>query len=1403
MPTVTCPHCRKQYNVSEPQLGQNARCGACSNVFQLKAPEPEALGVQDETRIPTGQEIRAADDDEDDSFYMATMGGDDTAVIHAGLEEPVAGQDDDEDTPFSDTSDYEATAAHIPDQKTLRPGEEGSTKSTESTVLPQQVKVAGPLFKPGEVILGLYSVIELIGEGGMGSVHRVHHRGWKIDMAVKSPRPAALADEKSRGLFQREAEAWVDLGLHPNIASCFYVREVGGFPCIFIEFVNGGSLRTWMKHGLIKGYERIIDMAIQICDGMAHAHRRGMIHRDLKPPNCLITRNGAVKITDFGLVKWATEAADGRVAGIDTLPKSRSDIPEATEEGLSGTPGYMAPEQWGRLRGEAEPAPVTKVTDIYAFGIQLYEMVCGLRPFNDLTTPLPVLRKRHREELPPDPSLQREDLPESLKRVIFKCLEKSPNDRYQSFEETREALAEVFNEVIGKPYPREAPSEAQLVADDMNNRALSVHDLGRVEESKIMLGRALSADPNHLEANYNRNLLEWRVGNQTDEEVSNHIQELCKSGTQGWRGSYMMGLIHMERRNAVEAAKTLQEACKNSDVPAYAWTAWGNALTGAGKYSEALNAYREAQVRKEHVEEVLKRAAVALVMAGETEKAMQLLRGKITDEIKNSFLFGGGRHIELKGHDGPIRGVALSHDGAWGASIGLEPDTTLRMWDFKKAECIEAVILPNVAFTAVAITADGSKVLAACNDHSLRMWDLQHRACLWSSEQVKWDLSFLSLASDGNQAITLSRTGRLTEWDMSDGRLIQSTKPVERVDHFASTGPKGMGIYSEGRSFYVIDLETGKGKRMPFAAMSITAVAISKDGNTGLVSTRENRIHVFDLHSETEVGVLKGHSSEIFSLEIDGAGNYCVSSSRDNTLRLWRISTGQCVLTSRAFAGNGAPLKLTQNGRYCLWGGWDKLLRFWVLGSDWPPAPLVPAEIVSSEDALQRQGEANKLQAVIKKHLASGKPTEAAQLVQKARVIPGYERDASIMNLWNECGLRGRRRPLRDGWRLRTIRADGPVTAAEFTTDSRQVMIGDALGQLTLWDIHKGEQVHQLVGHESVINAIVMKGKESIALTCSGIGRGGDTSARLWNLESGAQISVIECLQGVKAGAISPDGKLALLGTGEMLREAPVRLWSLETMQPVREFEAHNDPVTSVDFHPSGRWAISGSEDLTIRLWDLNSGECVRTYNGHQEVITSTCFRPDGNQFVSSSLDGTLRIWSTRTGKQLGLLKTDVAITSAVLSPDGQFLLLGGLEQNLQLWSMTTGKMLRSFEGHTKELKAIKFSPDGRYALSGSSDQTVLLWELDWDFEFPKAESLDNSIRPFLFNFLLLQCPADKATGIRSGTPLLDEQAFGRLVHEMRIRGFGWVPIDSLKQAVTSAMKTWKMPDIVGEKEGS
>jgi serine/threonine protein kinase len=158
-------------------------------------------------------------------------------------------------------------------------------------------------WKVGDVIADLYEVIGVLGEGAFGIVHKVHHRGWDMDLAVKSPRAEILGSEMAVRRFLREAEIWVQLGLHPHIASCYYVRNLGGIPRMFIEYADAGTLRDWLRDGKVKDWHTILDIAIQICYGLSFAHKKGLVHRDLKPGNCLMTSDGTLKITDFGLVK--------------------------------------------------------------------------------------------------------------------------------------------------------------------------------------------------------------------------------------------------------------------------------------------------------------------------------------------------------------------------------------------------------------------------------------------------------------------------------------------------------------------------------------------------------------------------------------------------------------------------------------------------------------------------------------------------------------------------------------------------------------------------------------------------------------------------------------------------------------------------------------------------------------------------------------------------------------------------------------------------------------------------------------------------------------------------------------------------------------------------------------------
>jgi serine/threonine protein kinase len=160
-------------------------------------------------------------------------------------------------------------------------------------------------------ILDLYKVKDRF-KGGFGEVYRVHHPGWNIDLAMKVPRPDQFKTLAQVEAFEHEAENWVNLGLHPHTVSCYYVRRDQDSPLVFVEYVPGGSLEDWIKSrklyegGPQAALKRILDIAIQFAWGLHYAHKQELIHQDVKPQNVMMTEDGIVKVTDFGLAKATT-----------------------------------------------------------------------------------------------------------------------------------------------------------------------------------------------------------------------------------------------------------------------------------------------------------------------------------------------------------------------------------------------------------------------------------------------------------------------------------------------------------------------------------------------------------------------------------------------------------------------------------------------------------------------------------------------------------------------------------------------------------------------------------------------------------------------------------------------------------------------------------------------------------------------------------------------------------------------------------------------------------------------------------------------------------------------------------------------------------------------------------------
>src|SRR5262245_12762451 len=271
---------------------------------------------------------------------------------------------------------------------------------------------------PG-VRLGPYEVISPLGAGGMGEVYKARDPRLGRDVAIKVL-PGSVGTDPSRlHRFAQEARAVAALS-HANILAIFDIGT-GDVPFLVTELLEGETLRAVIKRGPVP-VRRATDIALQLVAGLAAAHGRGIVHRDLKPENVFLTRDGTVKILDFGLAKCEA-GLGGTTAADHTMAATSAGV-------ILSTVGYMAPEQ---IRGE----PADPRSDIFAVGTVLYEMVSGQRAFHG-DSPADTMSAVLREQ-PPD-LLLRTGTPPAIARIVKRCLEKDAAERFQSARDVRFAL---------------------------------------------------------------------------------------------------------------------------------------------------------------------------------------------------------------------------------------------------------------------------------------------------------------------------------------------------------------------------------------------------------------------------------------------------------------------------------------------------------------------------------------------------------------------------------------------------------------------------------------------------------------------------------------------------------------------------------------------------------------------------------------------------------------------------------------------------------------------------------------------------------------------------------------------------------------------------------------------------
>ena len=275
----------------------------------------------------------------------------------------------------------------------------------------------------------------------MGEVYRAHDDRVGRDVALKVLPHRLATDEEARVRFQREAKAIAAIS-HPNILALYEFEQEGDLAYVVTELLEGDTLRGLLKHGPLP-WRRAIEIGAAIADGLAAAHARGIVHRDLKPENIFVTRDGVVKLLDFGLAKSRGRAAPANSNAIETERLDSDEL--ANESSIIGTLGYMAPEQ---LRGE----PALPATDIFALGCILYEAVTGRNPFIAGST-VDTISGVMRDDIPELPR----NVPPEYERVVRRCVEKHPEGRFQSARDLAFALRALVTAPVGERVTEKVP----------------------------------------------------------------------------------------------------------------------------------------------------------------------------------------------------------------------------------------------------------------------------------------------------------------------------------------------------------------------------------------------------------------------------------------------------------------------------------------------------------------------------------------------------------------------------------------------------------------------------------------------------------------------------------------------------------------------------------------------------------------------------------------------------------------------------------------------------------------------------------------------------------------------------------------------------------------------------------
>lgn len=1135
-------------------------------------------------------------------------------------------------------------------------------------------------WRVGDLVAGLYKVLEVHGEGAMGLVYRVRHLRWDVDLAVKSPRAELFRGDADRERFIREAQTWVDLGAHPHVCACYYVRTIDDVPRVFAEYVDGGSLGSRIDDGSLyrgtprEALERVLDIAVQVARGLAYTHEQGVVHQDVKPGNVMLDSGGTARVIDFGIAR-ARQFGTAGPAPDAVSPRSAL----VTWAGM--TKEYASPEQYAR-------EPLSHGTDIWSFAVSVLEMFTGGVSWYSGTYAAAVLED-YLENGSPQPELPA--MPAAVAALLRHCLRPGPGDRPDSMTFVAAMLAEAYERELGVRYPRGVADPVQLRADGLNNKALSLLDLGRVQEAREAFAQALAIDPQHPEALYNQGLLDWRASRLADDELVDRL-ELPGAGVTGAaseRISILRAQVQLERSSPDEAEVLLEAALGSaSRDPAVA------ALLSTA--TAMLDDYR--RIAQRSVRFGLGDGVEAVAM---TPDARALLTGGRGGRLVFHDL-AADDHREFAGHQTDVQAVSLSADG----TRALSGDTggTVCLWN--TASGAGLMLAEFKAFGASAracrLSADGRYAVVSSWDGTVRRWNTtspQLPPQVFTPDpgvQLAISQGGLQLSADGQTAV-VQLTG-LELWDLPAGRVLA------RLDGhpLAMLPDASHALVAEGGYLAWYDL-SGAQRGNP-------AAELSAPGEAGPRRPRMVR--------RLAAGPGRWHLAAV-----SADGRLAVSGNDDGVVRWWDLVTGRCLRTDHTDAVSWlVSLALSADGRTYALADTESVHVAPVPAFGGYTAPYEVCRPVSPAELTDRRDRFAELLTAARSVPGDRREQQTYDLLVQARALPGHERDEQALSAWHDLSCHLPRTGLRGAWPAGVVRLPGPGTQARLLPDGRRALCGDSHG-LRLWDLDTGSCLQEL--GDVPVRSVALSPDQRTALSGSEDGR-----VQHWDLATG------QCLMTMRLATEEPATVEALCFGADGRRcyaaaDGQLDVWDLAGGSRVTRYRAYHRMTQALYASADGRQLLTCGTGLEVRMRDVADGRTTRIFRVNAgpplpgtDLINDAGLTSDGGRVVTADNDGRVRIWQVDDAHLLHTVPGQEGpdgparpMTAVSVCPDGRFAVAGDVDGLVRVLDLHIGRWLQTLPGHTDVVTSVHAGGQARYAVSTGEDGTLRRWELDWELD--------------------------------------------------------------------------------------